>query len=71
MSELITSPEFPDAFPCHSCGQMPERLTSVSSRVRCSSETCFLRSLMGWMSLKTWNETMADLARPKKVMQSK
>lgn len=57
--------------PCQSCGQMPERLKSDSNRVRCSTENCFLRSLMGWMSLKLWNETMIDLAKPKKVVQSK
>jgi hypothetical protein len=57
--------------PCQSCGQMPERLKSDSGRVRCSSEKCFLRSLMGWMSLRLWNETMIDLARSKKVIQSK
>lgn len=60
-----------EAEPCQSCDQMPERLKSDESRVRCSTERCFLRGLMGWMSLRLWNETMIDLARPKKIVQSK
>lgn len=43
---------------CQSCDAPPE---IQGTRARCSTENCFLRSIMGWMSARLWNETMNDL----------
>jgi hypothetical protein len=44
---------------CASCNQPP---ATNGNQAGCQTEDCWLRSLMGWMSIGLWNSTMNDLA---------
>lgn len=44
---------------CSSCHTTPEQQGAM---VRCASESCFLRSLIGWSPIEAWDELMADVS---------
>jgi hypothetical protein len=44
---------------CASCHELPELQGSM---VRCSSEVCFLRALVGWSPIGAWNELMVEVS---------
>lgn len=49
----------PTLINCASCERPPE---TNGAQARCSTENCFIRSLMGWISITLWNSSMDDLA---------
>jgi hypothetical protein len=58
-STVATESPRPAPVVCVSCQQLPE---SNGTQARCSTENCFLRSMMGWMSERLWNSSMHELA---------